>query len=59
MRDWKRNLLRSAVWMLILTGISELWKITDMAMYGYSQRSAVDALMAIFLTDWIDSRIWR
>ena len=54
----KHDFLRFVVWMLITIGISELWKFTDVAMYGYSQRSATDALMAVFLTNWIDSKIW-
>ena len=59
MNNLKRSLLHFVVWMLIMIGISELWEFTDVAIYGYSQGSAVDALMAMFMTDWITSKIWR
>lgn len=53
----KHDFLHFAVWMLITIGISELWKFIDVTMYGDSQRSVADALMAVFLTNWIDSKI--
>lgn len=55
---WKRDVLRFLVWLLILQGISSVWEFTDVAMYGESQRSAVDALAAVFMTNWLDNRIW-
>ncbi len=55
----KRAFLHFVVWMLILTGISELWEFVDVAMYGYSQWSAADTIAAVFMTDWIWSKIWR
>jgi hypothetical protein len=58
MDNWKRKILRFAVWLLILQGISSLWKFADVAIYGESQRSAVDAIAAVFMTDWLDSKIW-
>lgn len=58
MDNLKRGFLRFAVWMLILAGICEMWKFTEVAMYGYSQSSIVDAIMAFFLNDWIDRKIW-
>ena len=59
MAKWKLHLLQFVVWMLILEGISSIWRFTDVAIYGESQRSAVDALAAMFMTDWIYSKIWR
>lgn len=59
MAKWKLHLLQFVVWLLILQGISSIWEFLDVAMYGESQRSAVDALAAIFMTDWIHSKIWR
>lgn len=59
MTKMKRGFLRFAVFMLILAGICEIWEFTDVATYGYSQKSAADALMAVFLTDWLDTKIWR
>ena len=59
MAKWKLHLLQFVVWMLIMAGISSIWRFTDVAMYGESQRSAVDALASVFMTDWIYSKIWR
>ena len=59
MAKWKLHLLQCVVWFLILVGISSIWEFTDVAIYGESQRSVVDALAAVFMTDWIHSKIWR
>lgn len=59
MARWKFQLLQIVVWLLILQGISTLWEFIDVAAYGESQKSAVDALAAMFMTDWIHSKIWR
>lgn len=54
-----QTILRIVVWVLVLEGISSIWEFVDVAMFGESQRSAVDALAAIFMTNWIDNKIWR
>lgn len=59
MDNWKLHLLKCVVFLLILQGISSLWEFADVATYGESQRSAVDALAALFMTEWIHSKIWR
>lgn len=59
MAKWKFQLLQLVVWLLILQGISSLWKFIDVAAYGESQRSAADALAAMFMTYWIHGKIWR
>ena len=56
---WKRDVLRFVVWLLILQGISSVWEFVDVATYGESQKSAVDAIAAMFMTDWIYGKIWR
>ena len=58
MANWKLHLLRFAVCMLILQGISSLWEFIDVATYGESQRSAADAIAAVVMTDWICRKIW-
>jgi hypothetical protein len=37
MAKWKLHLLQFVVWMLIMAGISAIWRFTDVAMYGESQ----------------------
>ena len=59
MAKWKLHLLQFVVGMLIMAGITAIWRFADVAMYGESQRSAVDALAAVFMTEWICSKIWR
>lgn len=56
--NWKRKVLQCVVWLLILQGISSLWTFTDVAMFGESQKSAVDAIAAMFMTDWIHSKVF-
>lgn len=58
MADWKRKAIRVLVYLLVLAGISAVWAFVDVATYGESQRSAVDAFAAVFMTNWIDNRIW-
>ena len=55
----KRYFLQIVVWILISIAISELWEFIEIAMYGESQPSIVDAIMSFFMTDWIHSKIWR
>ena len=59
MNKIKLGFLQFAVFMLILQGISSIWEFIDVAMYGETQRSAADAIAAVFMTDWIASKIWR
>lgn len=59
MAKWKQTVLQIVVWLLILEGISSIWEFVDVAAYGESQRSAMDALAAMFMTDWVHSKIWR
>ena len=59
MAKWKLHLLMAVVWLLILQGISSIWELIDVATYGESQKSAADAIAAIFMTEWICNRIWR
>lgn len=56
--NWKRSILRFVVGLLILEGISSIWRFTDVAMFGESQMSAVDAIATVLMTFWIDNRIW-
>lgn len=59
MTKWKICVLQLAVFVLILQGISSIWELVDVATYGESQKSAVDAIAAVFMTDWIYAKIWR
>ena len=59
MEKLKRGLFRAVVWILISIAICELWEFIEIAMYGESQSSIVDAIMSLFMTDWIHSKIWR
>lgn len=59
MNNWKAKILQAVVWLLILQGISSLWYFVDVATYGESQKSAADAIAAMFMTEWIHTRIWR
>ena len=59
MAKWKQTCLQIAVWLLIMEGISSIWEFVDVATYGESQRSAMDALAVMFMTDWVTSKIWR
>ena len=59
MANWKLHILQVVVFMLILQGISSIWEFIDVATYGESQRSAADAIAALFMSDWIYSKIWR
>jgi hypothetical protein len=59
MDKWKLHLLQFVVCLLILQGISSLWEFIDVATYGESQKSAADAIAAVFMTDWILCKIWR
>lgn len=59
MNNWKAKILQAVVWLLILQGISSLWHFVDVATYGESQKSAADAIAAMFMTEWIHTRIWR
>lgn len=56
--NWKQIVLRLVVFSLILEGISSIWRFVDVAMFGESQRSAVDALAAVFMANWLDNKIW-
>ena len=58
MAKWKLNLLQLVVGLLILQGIAYLWEFIDVATYGESQKSAADAIAAVFMTDWICKKIW-
>lgn len=58
MNNWKLRLLQAVVWLLVLQGISSLWYFIDVATYGESQKSAADAIAAIFMAEWIHHRIW-
>ena len=59
MPKWKRDILCCLVWLLILQGICSTWDFAEVAMYGESQQSVVDTIMAIFTTNWINSKIWE
>ena len=59
MDKMKRGFLQFAVFMLILQGISSIWEFIDVATYGECQKSAADAIAAVFMTDWIYGKIWR
>lgn len=51
--------LRFIVFLLLLQGISSIWEFVDVATYGESQKSAMDALAAAFMANWLDSKIWE
>jgi hypothetical protein len=59
MTKWKLHLIQVVVWLLIFQGIASIWEYTDILVYGESQRSAVDAIAAIFMTEWLHNKIWR
>lgn len=54
-----KTVIRIIVCFLIIAGISSLWEFIDVATYGYSQRSAADAMAAAFMTFWLDTKIWE
>lgn len=53
-----KAIFRFIVFLLILEGISALWKYIDIGTYGYSQRSAADALAAILIANWFDNKLF-
>lgn len=53
-----RTFLRITACLLIFIGICEAWEFAEIALYGISQKSAVDALAAGFIANQIDDRIW-
>jgi hypothetical protein len=59
MTKWKLHLIQVIVWLLIFQGIASIWEYTDILVYGESQRSAVDAIATIFITEWLHNKIWR
>ena len=59
MTKWRLHLIQFVVWLLIFQGIASIWEYTDILAYGESQRSAVDAIAAIFMTEWLHNKIWR
>ena len=59
MNNWKLKLFQAVVWLLILQGISSLWYFIDVATYGESQKSAADAIAAIFMAECIHNWVWR
>jgi hypothetical protein len=59
MTKWKLHLIQVIVWLLIFQGIASIWEFTDILAYGESQRSAVDAIATIFMTEWLYNKIWR
>ena len=54
-----KTVIRIIVFLLILQGISSLWEFIDIGTYGYSQKSAADALATVFMTSWLDTKIWE
>ncbi len=54
----KKAFLRFAVWCLILVAVSEVWEYIDVQNYGYSQKSIMDGIATIFITNWIDEKVF-
>ena len=54
-----KTVIRIIVFALILQGISSFWEFLDIAAFGYSQRSAADAMAAVLMTSWLDTKIWE
>lgn len=53
-----RTVLRIIAALLIFIGICEVWEFAEIALYGISQKSAVDMLAAGLIANQIDDRIW-
>lgn len=53
-----RTFLRIIVALLIYIGICEAWEFAEIALYGISQKSAVDLLAAGTIANQINDRIW-
>lgn len=50
--------IRFIVYVLILVGICTTWETVDVAMYGYSQHSLMDAIAATIMALCLDTKIW-
>ena len=53
-----RTFLRIIACLLIFIGICEAWEFAEIALYGISQKSAVDMVAAGLIANQIDDRIW-
>lgn len=53
-----KTLLRFIAFMLILAGISAVWEFVDVATYGFSQRSAADAIAAAIIATRLEERVY-
>ena len=53
-----RTFLRIIAFLLIFIGICEAWEFAEIALYGISQKSAVDTVAAYLIANQVDDRIW-
>lgn len=53
-----KGIFRFVIFLLILEGISEIWEFIDIGTYGYSQRSAADAIATVFIANWFDNKLF-
>ena len=53
-----RTFLRIIACLLIFIWICEAWEFAEIALYGISQKSAVDMVAAGLIANQIDDRIW-
>lgn len=53
-----KTLLRIITYILILAGISAVWEFVDVATYGFTQRSAADAIAAAIIAMQLEERVY-